>query len=274
MAIMVLEPGVEQRLLAERRLSQITGALGRLAAGDLSARTGITRRSDDLDALAHRVDATAGELERLVTQTRHLSASLAHDLRTPLARLHARLETLPEGAARDAAVAEAAHLSQIFDAIMRIARIEATQGAEGLVPVDLADIAADIEDTFGPVVEDAGKSLALALSHPAEVSADRQMLIQALANLIQNALVHGGREITLFVRGAEIGVADTGDGVDPSQFDEITKPMVRLDAARQSAGSGLGLALVRAVADRHAAALRLSQNQPRGLSVALKFADL
>ena len=210
----------------------------------------------------------------LVAQTRHLGASIAHDLRTPLARLHARLESLPEGPERAAALAEAAQLSGIFDTVMRIARIEAQQGTDRFAPVDLALLASDLHDTFAPVVEDAGKRLRLDLAQPATLPGDRQMLVQALANLLQNALVHGGPEITLFARGRTIGVSDNGAGVPPETHAEIVKPMVRLDQARSTAGSGLGLALVRAVADRHGARLHLEPVTPSGLRVALKFADL
>jgi len=261
-------------ILAQKRLSRIDRTLGTLAQGDLSARTGLTRSKDDLDDIARQLDVTAAELERLVTQTRHLSASIAHDLRTPLARLQAQLEVLPEGDARGAALEEANRLSGIFDAIMRVARIEATQGTDGFEAVDLTALLKDIAETFGPVVEDEGKTLTLDLSGSGRVQADRQMLIQALANLIQNALVHGGTEITLISNGLVFGVADNGQGVDPEQFSEIVKPMVRLDAARTRDGSGLGLALVRAVADRHGAKLELSTNQPSGLKATLNFADL
>ena len=223
---------------------------------------------------ARQVDVTAGELERLVAQTRHLSASLAHDLRTPLARLRSRLEVLPDGDARAAALEEAERLSGIFDTIMRVARIEATQGAEGFEDVDLGDLIEDLAETYEAVVEDEGKSLSLDLANTATVRADRQMLVQAVANLIQNALRHGGQQITLSVHGHAICVVDNGPGVDPADFAEIIKPMVRLDTARKSDGTGLGLALVRAVADRHGAALVFTEHQPRGLAVCLKFADL
>ena len=261
-------------ILAQKRMSRIDRTLGMLAQGDLSARTGLARSKDDLDDIARQLDVTAAELERLVTQTRHLSASIAHDLRTPLARLQAQLEMLPDGEARGAALEEASRLSGIFDTIMRVARIEAAQGTDGFEAVDLTALLKDIAETFGPVVEDEGKTLALDLSGSGRVHADRQMLVQALANLIQNALIHGGAEITLFSNGKAFGVADNGKGVDPEQFSEIIKPMVRLDAARTRYGSGLGLALVRAVADRHGAKLELSTNQPSGLKATLNFADL
>lgn len=268
--------GITAGLLAQRRLVRINGALGRLATGDLGARTGVETASDDLDDLARQLDVTAAELERLVTQTRHLSASIAHDLRTPLARLRAQLEMLPEGEERGAALEEAGRLSGIFDTIMRVARIEATQGEDGFESIDLTEFIADIEDIFGPVVEDAGKKLVLQNSDQGSVMADRQMLIQAIANLIQNAIVHGGDEITLFAKKTgqyqEIGVADNGEGVPEEQYDEIIKPMVRLDTARKTDGTGLGLALVRAVADRHRAQLQLSKNRPSGLRATMKFA--
>ena len=267
--------GVTAGLLAQRRLVRINGALGRLANGELTARTGVETSSDDLDDLARQLDVTASELERLVTQTRHLSASIAHDLRTPLARLRAQLEMLPEGEERGAALEEAGRLSVIFDTIMRVARIEAAQGEDGFERIELSEFITDIEDIFGPVVEDAGKSLVLKDVKSGAVTADKQMLIQAVANLIQNAIVHGGDEITLFAQAdgniQEIGVFDNGKGVPEEHFDEIIKPMVRLDSARQTDGSGLGLALVRAVADRHRAELELSQNKPHGLRTVLKF---
>lgn len=267
--------GMIAGLLAQRRLVRINGALSRLATGDLGARTGVDKATDDLDDLARQLDITAAELERLVTQTRHLSASIAHDLRTPLARLRAQLEMLPQGEKRGAALEEAGRLSGIFDTIMRVARIEAAQGEDGFEQIKLSELVTDIEDIFGPVVEDAGKILVLENKSTGYVTADRQMLIQAVANLIQNAIVHGGDEITLFAKThrsiEELGVFDNGNGVPSDQYDEIIKPMVRLDSARQTDGSGLGLALVRAVADRHRAQLQLSESKPHGLRATMKF---
>lgn len=272
--VLILAIGLVAGFLVQRRLARISRTLGRLAAGDLQARTGVARSADDLDDLARRIDWTAQELERLVAQTRHLGTSIAHDLRTPLARLRANLEMLPESEKRGAALEEAERLSGMFDAIMRIARIEAAQGTEGFEPLDLGELLEEVAEIFGPVVEDHGKQLTIDRGATVRVPADKDMLIQALANLIQNALVHGGSEVTLFARDQEIGVADDGPGVDPALFDEIVKPMVRLDASRGSDGTGLGLALVRAVADRHGADLRLSENAPSGLRVALRFTKL
>lgn len=272
--VLMLTIGLLTGIVAQRRLKRINATFAALADGDLTARTGITRSNDDLDEMARQLDVSADALERLVTQTRHLSASLAHDLRTPLARLRSRLEALPDGEERFAALEEAEHLSGIFDTIMRIARIEAGQGTHGFEEVALGDFAQDLAETFTPVVEDAGKSLTLSVKQPGTIFADKRMLVQAVANLIQNAIRHGGVSITLSVSQRMISVADNGPGVDTAEFAEIIKPMVRLDASRQTSGSGLGLALVRAVADRHRAALILAPHQPQGLSVTLKFENL
>lgn len=261
-------------LLARRRLARINTTLGELAGGDLTARTGHLRSKDDLDDMAVNLDQTAAELERLVAQIRNLSASIAHDLRTPLARLRAQLEMLPQGERRSTALEEAGRLSGIFDTIMRVARIEAGQGRDGFAAVPLAELVDDLAETFGPVVEDEEKALNIEITDAGTVRADRAMLVQAVANLIQNALVHGGDQITLFAEGHTIGVADNGYGVDPAQFHEIIKPMVRLDTARSTQGSGLGLALVRAVADRHGARLKLAENRPSGLRVSIEFTKL
>ncbi|MEM7470727.1 MAG: HAMP domain-containing sensor histidine kinase [Pseudomonadota bacterium] len=272
--VATLAIGLWAGLLAQRRLRRINETLGQLSAGDLTARTGLKQSHDDLDDIAQNLDQTAGELDRLVTQTRHLSASIAHDLRTPLARLRAKLEILPDGDARNDALEEATRLSGMFDAIMRLARIEAGQGRDGFEAVALRDLADDLTETFGPVVEDAQKTLVIDIAAPATIEADRAMLVQAMANLIQNALVHGGDKIILFAKGRKIGVTDNGAGVQPDAFEHMVKPMVRLDAARNSQGSGLGLALVRAVADRHGAQLELTANDPHGLTVTLNFTNL
>ncbi|MEM9270861.1 MAG: HAMP domain-containing sensor histidine kinase, partial [Pseudomonadota bacterium] len=274
MIVLTLLVGLATGIFAQRRLRRINTTLTALAAGQLSARTGTTRNKDDLDDMARQVDATAAELERLVAQTRHLSASLAHDLRTPLARLRSRLESLPEGEERGAALDEAERLSGIFDTIMRVARIEAAQGNDGFEPVDLGALMTDLAETFGPVIEDEGKALHLDVRDGDTILADRQMLVQAIANLIQNAMRYGGDTITLAAGGRTIRVADNGPGVAPEHYGEIIKPMVRLDPTRRSEGTGLGLALVRAVADRHGAELILSQSEPKGLTVTLKFAEL
>jgi signal transduction histidine kinase len=180
---------------------------------------------------------------------------------------------LPDGEERRAALEEAGRLSGIFDTIMRVARIEAAQGTDGFEPVDLGALIQDLSETFGPVVEDEAKVLSVDIAGAETVLADRQMLVQAIANLIQNAMRYGGDRITLSAKGHSISVIDDGPGVAAEHYADILKPMVQLDTSRKGDGTGLGLALVKAVSDRHRADLVLSQTDPHGLTVSLKFTD-
>jgi len=165
-------------------------------------------------------------------------------------------------------------LSATFDAIMRIARIEADRSDTKLQPLNLGDLAHEVADLFGPVIEDARKSLDVIVTDPATVVADHELLIQAVGNLIQNARVYGGAQVTLFVDAACIGVRDSGSGVREDMLEKIAQPMVRLDRTRQSDGAGLGLAMVKAVADRHNATLDIRNGPTAGLQVSLNFANL
>lgn len=258
---------------AQRRFDRIAKTLKQLSEGELDARTGISRNKDDLDSLAGDLDHTADRLEMLIAQTRNLGANIAHDLRTPLARLRSNLEQLTNGddAALDRAFEESERMAQIIDAIMRIARIEASKDNSGFEKINLGVLAQDVFDIYDAVVEDQGKALELVQNNPVTVFADKQLLIQALANLIQNAITYGGDQITLFVKHGTIGVSDTGIGVNPDQFENIIRPMVRLDATRQSDGAGLGLAMVKAITYKHSAILTLSESEPTGLCAAINF---
>lgn len=274
--MLVVAVGLGLAIYAQRRFDRIRQVLSALAQGDLRARVRPASMRDDIDQLADTLDRTADQLESLVAQTRNLGANIAHDLRTPLARLAVNLDQAQQGddAAIDRALRDVDQLSATFDAIMRIARIEADRSDTKLQPLNLGDLAHEVADLFGPVIEDAGKSLDVAVTDPAQVVADHELLIQALGNLIQNARVYGGHEITLFVQKTRIGVRDTGQGVPDDMLGKIIQPMVRLDRTRQSDGAGLGLAMVKAVADRHNAGLEVCNQPASGLQVTLNFANL
>jgi signal transduction histidine kinase len=164
-------------------------------------------------------------------------------------------------------------MKELINAILRLAQIEAQQSPSNFSPIDLNAFAREIYDTFSVVVEDQGKRLSLRVDDARVVNGEVALLNQAVANLIQNAINYGGDEISLFVEGASIGLADNGVGVPPGEFENIIRPMVRLDFARQREGSGLGLALVNAVAKLHGAKLVLDANQPSGLVVRLVFSS-
>lgn len=162
-------------------------------------------------------------------------------------------------------------MKEMIDAILRLAQIEAQQSHSSFQPIDLKVFENQVFETFSAVVQDQGKSLILNVDDAANINGDAALLMQAMANLIQNAINYGGDEITLFVEGTTMGLADNGAGVVPSEFENIILPMVRLDPVRQRDGSGLGLALVAAIAQLHGAKLVLDVNDPSGLIVKLIF---
>jgi signal transduction histidine kinase len=244
-----------------------------------NARTGVDRSSDDLDDLARQLDN--GQLASWSGLSRR------HAISAPAWRMICALRLpacgrdwkyCPKVPERSDALEEAERLAGIFDTIMRVARIEAAQGTE---PTDsspwisAAPAGGAWRHRSAPWWKTSGKQLHVTAKRTATVDADRKMLVQALANLIQNAIVHGGP-------GHHLVRQRPGDRRLPTMarastqrcYDEITKPMVRLDAARESDGAGLGLALVRAVADRHGARAGIvALNRPHGLRVALKFTE-
>ena len=259
---------------AQRRMSAVLATLSKVAGGDLTARINPARDRDDLDQLARRVDETTGQLEILMHQTRELSANIAHDLKTPLSRLRLRLESaLAEGerggdssAEIRAALEQADGIISIFDAFLRIARLESGASRAGFESVDLAALADEVAEIYTAVVEDSGRRLAIDAHGPACVNGDRVLLIQMLANLIENGIRHTpeGTELTLIAGARGLGLADTGPGMPPEEYDNVTRPMYRLDKSRGREGAGLGLSLAKTIAELHGAQLAFTDNPSSG----------
>ena len=257
-------------LRSQRRMSTVLVTLSRVAGGDLTARVHPKRDRDDLDRLARRVDDTVAQLEVLMRQTREFSASIAHDLKTPLTRLRLRLEGVlsADGPGSDAPEQVRAALEQVdgiiavFDAFLRIARLEAGASRAGFQPVDLASLAGEVAEIYAAVVEDGGRRLEVEARGPAWVSGDRVLLIQMLANLIENGMRHTpeGTTLTLVAGARELGLADTGPGIPSAERESVTRPSYRLDRSRGLDGAGLGLSLARTIAELHGARLLLSEN--------------
>ncbi len=272
--------GIFATLIFQRRLLRVSQTLNSIALGQLSARTNLKDSKDDIGQLAQQVDITAQKLEQLLSQARNLGANIAHDLRTPLARLRARLERLEakENDAVDDAIREVDDLSQILSTILRVARIEASHNNDHFEFLSAKDLMHSIAEIYEPVVEDAGRILSIDSKSERRFNCDRKMMVQALANLIQNAIAYGGEHIDLFSREVgsvfEIGVRDDGEGVPEGALEEIVKPMVRLDSARSSDGYGLGLSMVKAIAERHQAALAFARPQKGGFEAFFKFTNM
>ncbi len=276
----VIGPMASLRLV--RRVEAVNAACEAFGAGDLTARAPGASASDEFGALARSVNAMFERIDALVGGLREVSNQAAHDLRTPIARLRANLDTVRAAdtldqarTAADAAIAETNAILETFDALLDLAEIKAGSTVV-LSPVDLSAIARQAADLYRPVAEDAGIALTLDLQ-PAHVAGEQALLIRVVANLLDNAIKYcpPGSTVSIIVKhvedSVELAVLDDGPGVPAAARSDLLKPRVR-GAAASGPGLGLGLALVSAVAARHAAQLRLRDGPgQRGLCVALTF---
>jgi len=267
------------------RIEAINLTTRRIMAGDLSGRVPHSGNGDEIDRLAGNLNAMLDQIERLMTGMRQVTENIAHDLRTPLSRLRSRIElTLlhheddPEvyRTALQETLAEADRLLATFKALLSIAAAASEARRADFRAVDLAETVRQIADLYEPVADEAGLSFTADIRANPAVRGDAQLLSQAVANLLDNAIKYtpaGGR-VVLTLEGAgpgqaaRLSVADTGPGIPAEMREAVLERFVRLDAARASPGNGLGLSLVDAVAHLHGARLLLEDNEP-GLKVSL-----
>ena len=268
---------------AQRRVAQINRTTRQIVAGNLSQRVPVRGVRDEHDELAENVNAMLDQIEKLMAGLRHVGDSVAHDLRGPLTRLRARLETLageaqPSREGLGECVAQADALLATFNALLRIARIESGAYRSAFATVDLGRIAADMCELYQAAAEERHIELRCEHSAPAPVLGDRELLAQALTNLLDNAVKHtppGGRIDVRVARNAgapimyTLTVADTGPGIPAHERERVLERFTRLDQSRSLPGNGLGLALVKAVAEQHDGRLSLRDNAP-GLVVELE----
>jgi signal transduction histidine kinase len=270
-------------LKTQKRLNIITDGLADVARGQLDKRIELPGY-DDLSLLAGRINSTTDRLEQAMTDMRVQSSNIAHDLRTPLARLRAEIETsLIRLTEQDHAVTEenlADALDQIdqitrtFEALLRLSRIESGAGRADFNTVPLGELLDRVLETFTPVVEDAGQRLVLEQVAPKPVHGDPDLLMQLVANLIQNALRYGapGQTITLRCHQTVLSVSDEGPGIPFAERERVLQPLYQLQADRQGEGMGLGLSLVQAIAELHDADLSLADGpNGQGLTATLRF---
>ena len=270
------------------RLSGMERALVRYGAGDLAQRLPVRGGvADDLDRMAGSVNAALARVETLVGAMRQVTTDAAHDLKTPMTRLRNRLEEAERGAADpesnfDAtdtlarARREADAVIDTFEALLRIAQVEGGDARERFGAVDLSDVLDAVADAYGPDAEDAGGRIETHIEPGLVVVGDRDLLTQAFANLVENAIRHGGGA-TVRVEGAraggaiEVAVADDGPGVPAAERERVLERFVRLEASRTTPGTGLGLSLVRAVTDLHGATLTLADANPGAIQPGLRI---
>jgi signal transduction histidine kinase len=272
---------------AQRRVERFSTALDAVAHGNLDKRVRAKGRGgDDLDRIARDLNSTLDRLHSLVTSMKHVTVDIAHDLKSPIARLRNQLAdalTKVDGNAAvqgdiGEAIGEADRISATFDSLLKIAQIESGERREHFVPFDLAERVRQVVDLYVPVAEDAGDVLMLEAEppKPLPVHGDPSLVGQLLVNLIENSIRHspGGTRIVVSARqtkqGAALSVADNGPGIAESEYDNVLKRFYRLDKSRGTRGSGLGLALVAAVTEVHDAELHLSSASP-GLKVTVLF---
>jgi signal transduction histidine kinase len=264
-----------------RRLAAISGTAEAIIGGDLSRRVPVRGSHDDLDRLAETINRMLDRIAALMESLRQVSNDVAHDLRTPLTRLRQRLEAglvkeAERGEAIEGALADLDTILDTFAALLRIAQIEGGARRAGFRRVDLRQLAATVVDAFSPSAEDAARSLTLESGPEIIIDGDRELLTQMLVNLVENALRHAGEGARIRVGvahepgGARLWVADDGPGVPEGERERLFDRFYRLERSRSAPGSGLGLALVAAVAKLHGAEVRLHDAHP-GLEARVSF---
>ena len=265
-----------------RRLRSLDDTAARIGAGELALRVPLDDSGDAFDAVAHRFNAMLDRVEDLLGGVRHATDHIAHDLRTPLTRLRNRLEDLRQRddaaahrAALDAAIGETDQLLHAFGALLRLARIEAQAPIHDEPRVDLRALVADAAEMYAPVATERGIRLHPALAD-AGVRGDRDQLFQLVVNLVDNALKYApaGSEVELSLdataAAAVLQVADHGEGIPEAERQRVFDRFQRLEAHRGAPGIGLGLSLVRAIAQRHGGQVALLDNAP-GLRVRVEL---
>lgn len=265
-----------------RKLARLDDTARRITAGEMALRVPADGSGDPFDRVGARLNAMLDRIDALVDGVRHTTDHIAHDLRTPLARMRNRLEGLRERAglddsgraALDAALSECDQLLQTFAALLRVSRIEAQATGHGAL-LDLDRIVADAVELYAPVAASEGMHLAERIA-PAQVQGDADQLFQLLANLLDNAVRHarGGGEISV-ASGTDAGgvwleVADRGPGIAAADRGRVFDRFERLEAERSTPGNGLGLSLVRAIVVRHGGSIELADNMP-GLRARIRF---
>lgn len=277
---------VSRRVL--KRIDSVSDTSRRIVAGDLSGRLEVTGTGDEFDRLAESLNAMLARIEHLLYGLKDVSDNIAHDLKTPLTRLRSRVEGVLAGPAdidtyRDAlesTIEESDHLIKTFNALLMIARTEAGSADGAMSEVEAGAIVRDVAELYEPVAEEEGGDLTVSVSEPVTLKASRELLGQALANLIDNALKYAkgddGRPLKIVVSSAREGndlvlrVADNGVGVPEADRERVLQRFVRLEASRSQSGSGLGLSLVAAVARLHHGTIELGDNHP-GLVVTIRL---
>jgi signal transduction histidine kinase len=278
---------VSRRVL--KRIDSLSATSRRIMSGDLSGRVEVTGTNDEFDRLAASLNLMLDRIEELLYGLKDVSDNIAHDLKTPLSRLRNRVEMALAGpadmdnyrATLEATIEESDALIRTFNALLMIARIEARSPDGTWEEVDASAIVRDVADLYEPAAEEKGIALAVDAKPPIVMKASRELLSQAVANLIDNAIKYGRPEDPLRKPRIEVSVgregsdlvlrvADNGPGVLEADRARVLQRFVRLEKSRSEPGSGLGLSLVAAVVRLHHGTIELGDARP-GLAVTIQL---
>jgi signal transduction histidine kinase len=263
-----------------KRIDTIRDTSTKIMSGNLSERVPITKRNDEFDGLATNLNAMLDRIEQLLQGLKEVTDNVAHDLKTPLTRLRNQAEAaLRDGAndqtrqqALETTIAESDRLIQTFNALLMIARAEAGAPSGTMSDIDVSVVVADVAELYGPVAEDEGILIETAITEGVHLRANRELIGQAMVNLLENAVKYakpegeGEGRITVGLRqdGGRvlIEVADNGPGIPEEDRKRVLERFVRLEKSRSEPGSGLGLSLVDAVTRLMGGTFRIEDNQP------------
>jgi signal transduction histidine kinase len=277
--VLGLSGGVLVSRNVSRSMAGLAGVLEAVNKGNLAARAPVRGTRDEFDELAQGLNDMLDRLERSMAGHKHAGDAIAHDLRSPLTRLRARLEAAyldveagkgDPTRALEQALTDTDGVLKTFNAVLSIARLQAAGTAPDPVLFDPGELAADISELYEPLCEDKGIDFAAELTKGLQVRANREFMAQALANLLDNAVKYtpAGGAIMLRVRRrssgeVEFSVTDTGPGVPEADRSRVIERFVRLENSRNTSGAGLGLSLVAAVAEAHGGRLELDEGPGR-----------
>ncbi|WP_026618661.1 signal transduction histidine kinase [Ensifer sp. WSM1721] len=273
---------------ALKRIDRMSEASTKIMAGDLSQRLPMSGSGDEFDRLSESLNAMLGRIEKLNEGLKQVSDNIAHDLKTPLTRLRNKAEAAlastdggNQSGALEEIIAESDQLIRTFNALLMISRVEAGSAPAEVSDVDLSQIVADCVELYEPVAEDNALRLEADVAPGVVISGNRELIGQALGNLIDNAIKYaeGAANPSIHIemkksdRHVMLTVADHGPGIPEEMRGEVVKRFVRLDESRSKPGTGLGLSLVEAVMEMHRGSMELSatEGDERGLTVRMVF---
>ncbi len=279
LAIMLLLALLGGFVLSRRtlqKIERINQTTHSIMSGDLSRRVPLTKHNDDFDQVADNLNKMLDRIQQLMEDIRRVSDNIAHDLRTPLARLRLHLEEARQQESSDSKAAqylessirEADSMLSTFNALLRIARIESGQIQLGFREVDFQTLLEDVVEFYEPSLEEKKQHFDTSFPIIMKSWGDRDLIFQSIANLIENAIKYTPQQGTIRLllsrqnNEAIITIADDGPGIPPAERIHVFRRFYRLDQSRNSSGSGLGLSLVSAVVGMHKGSIELHDNYP------------